>query len=105
MDISIDQGGIAETSKATTLKDPSYSKMPAMVPRTASIALSNRTLPYLLTLGKNSISQILETKNDLGRSLVCNKGVLANQHIAEAFGVEWKSVVKFSIPDKFQTLA
>ncbi len=102
VDISIDQGGIAETSKATTLSAPSYvvngvihycvSNMPAMVPRTASMALSKRTLPYLLELNKKPLNEILATENDISRSLVCIEGGLTNQHIAEAFGMEMSPI-------------
>jgi alanine dehydrogenase len=100
VDISIDQGGISETSRPTTLSDPSYiidhvihycvSNMPAMVPRTASIALSKRTLPYLQTLGKKTLGEILRTDNEISRSLVCYKGKLTNQKIADAFGLPYE---------------
>jgi len=103
VDISIDQGGISESSKPTKLSSPSYivdnvihycvSNMPAMVPRTASIALSNRTLPYLMTLINTPLDEILKIDNPLSRSLVCYKGDLTNELVGEAFGIEWRKFV------------
>jgi len=59
-DISIDQGGCIETSKATTWNEPTYEKhgvvhftvtnMPGAVPRTATYAISAAILPYVLRL-------------------------------------------------------
>jgi len=56
VDISIDQGGSAETSRPTTHRDPIYivdevvhycvTNMPAIVPNTSTYALTNATLSY-----------------------------------------------------------
>ncbi len=60
VDISIDQGGRVETSRATTHDDPTYIKhdevhcrvanIPGAVARTSTFALSNATLPFILAL-------------------------------------------------------
>jgi alanine dehydrogenase len=60
VDISVDQGGCIETTRATTYADPTYSvegvihfcvtNMPGAVPRTASKALCAALMPYLLRL-------------------------------------------------------
>lgn len=60
VDISVDQGGCIETTRATTYKDPTYqvngvthfcvTNMPGAVPRTASKALCASLMPYLLRL-------------------------------------------------------
>ena len=60
VDVAIDQGGCFETSRPTTHLDPIYevdgimhycvANMPGAVPRTATIALGNATLPFLLAL-------------------------------------------------------
>lgn len=60
VDVSIDQGGTSETSHATTHSDPYYleegvvhycvANMPGAVSRTATLALAEATLPYLLKL-------------------------------------------------------
>ncbi len=60
VDIAIDQGGCAETSKPTTHSDPTYvvdgvvhycvANMPGAVARTSTFALNNATLPFTLAL-------------------------------------------------------
>lgn len=60
VDVAIDQGGISETSRATTHTAPFYvdegvvhycvANMPGAVARTATLALAEVTLPYLLKL-------------------------------------------------------
>jgi len=64
VDVAIDQGGISETSHATTHSAPFYieenvvhycvANMPGAVARTASLALAEATLPYLLKLAANA---------------------------------------------------
>jgi alanine dehydrogenase len=61
LDFAIDQGGCAETSRPTTLRDPTYTteetihycvpNATATVARTTSYAITNAVLPHLLTLG------------------------------------------------------
>jgi alanine dehydrogenase len=63
VDVAIDQGGISETSHATTHSAPFYveagvvhycvANMPGAVARTATLALAEATLPYLLKLTAN----------------------------------------------------
>jgi len=63
VDVAIDQGGIAETSRATTHADPFFieegvvhycvANMPGAVARTSTLALAEATLPYLLRLAEN----------------------------------------------------
>ena len=60
VDIAIDQGGCAETSRPTSHDDPIYleggvvhycvTNMPGAVPRTSTFALNNATLPFALTI-------------------------------------------------------
>ena len=62
VDVSIDQGGCFETSRPTTHSDPTYqvddvthycvTNMPGAVPVTATYALTNATLPYVLELAE-----------------------------------------------------
>ena len=62
IDVSIDQGGCFETSRPTTHRDPVYevdgirhycvANMPSAVPLTATHALTNATLPYVLALAE-----------------------------------------------------
>ena len=60
VDISIDQGGCFETSRATTHDRPTYveegvihycvADMPGAVARTSTFALNNATLPFVLAI-------------------------------------------------------
>lgn len=60
VDVSIDQGGCFETSRPTTHSAPTYveegithycvTNMPGVVPLTASLALTNVTMPYISQL-------------------------------------------------------
>ncbi len=60
VDVAIDQGGCIETAHPTTHSDPSYvghgvvhycvTNMPAAVPNTSTLALTNATFPYVLKL-------------------------------------------------------
>src|SRR5215469_1434281 len=65
VDLSIDQGGIAETSSPTTHAKPTFirngvvhycvTNMPAMVPHTSTYALTNATLTYALEIADRGI--------------------------------------------------
>ena len=71
VDVGIDQGGIAETSRPTSHSDPVYVEegvvhycvpnMPAAVARTASLALEKAVLPFVLLLAGNSMTNALKT--------------------------------------------
>jgi alanine dehydrogenase len=71
VDVGIDQGGIAETSRPTSHSDPVYIEekvvhycvpnMPAAVARTASLALERAVLPFLNVLAVNGKSPEIET--------------------------------------------
>jgi alanine dehydrogenase len=70
VDVSIDQGGCAETSHPTTHSKPTYviddvvhycvSNMPGAVARTATFALANVTLPYALALANKGLHRALQ---------------------------------------------
>ena len=67
VDVAIDQGGCFETSKPTTHTDPVYevdgithycvANMPGAVPITSTYALTNATLPYVLSLADNGVAR------------------------------------------------
>jgi alanine dehydrogenase len=71
VDVGIDQGGIAETSRQTTHSDPIYiaegvvhycvPNMPAACARTASLALSHAVLPYVQMLASGQMNEDLRT--------------------------------------------
>ena len=71
VDVGIDQGGIAETSRPRKLSDPIYIEerivhycvpnMPAACPRTASLALEKAVLPYVEMLIRGEMDAELAT--------------------------------------------
>jgi alanine dehydrogenase len=101
IDIAIDQGGIAETSKTTSLNDPVYTEdgvihycvpnMPAMVPLSSTIALTQETLPWLKKLCVNNLDTLANKYPGLKKGIVCKNGVLCNRAIADTFGLEWSA--------------
>jgi alanine dehydrogenase len=98
VDIAIDQGGCAETSRPTTHDNPTFmeegivhycvTNMPGAVPRTSTYALTNATFPYILELADKGWDRALHENRALAKGLNVFRGVLTNQKVAEAFG--WK---------------
>lgn len=83
VDVAIDQGGCAETSRPTTHSQPLYveegvvhycvSNMPAATARTSTQALTQATLPYLLALANLGVKQALLNDAGLLNGLnICN---------------------------------
>ena len=71
VDVGIDQGGIAETSRPTSHSKPTYQEegvvhycvpnMPAACSRTASLALERAVLPFVFELASGNVSKPLKT--------------------------------------------
>lgn len=96
IDYAIDSGGCVETSRPTTLVNPSYVEegvihycvpnVPALVARTASYALSNAVLPYLILIGEVGIDAALATLPELKRGVNTRRGQLVHPALAAALG-------------------
>ncbi len=92
VDVSIDQGGIFETSRPTTHLDPVYveegvvhycvANMPGAVPHTSTNALTAATLPYVLELASLGVDKALAQDEALTRGLMTRYGELVNQAVA-----------------------
>ncbi|EKD54985.1 MAG: hypothetical protein ACD_60C00029G0012 [uncultured bacterium] len=99
VDVSIDQGGCFETSRATTHQDPTYivdgvvhycvSNMPGAVPRTSTFALNNATLPFILSLANYGYKQALRQDPHLLNGLNVYKGALTHKAVASALQQEY----------------
>jgi alanine dehydrogenase len=97
VDIAIDQGGCAETSRPTTHDDPVYveegvlhycvTNMPGAYARTATQALTNVTYPYIEALAEFGIDEACRKLNGLGRGVNVIDGKLACQAVADAHGL------------------
>jgi alanine dehydrogenase len=98
LDIAIDQGGCAETSRPTTLTDPTYTvhgvihycvpNLTANIPRTASRALSNAALPYVSSLAARGLDDALREDPGLAAGVYMYRGRLVEHSIE---GVEASS--------------
>jgi alanine dehydrogenase len=97
VDIAIDQGGCAESSRPTTHDDPVYveqdiihycvTNMPGAYARTATQALTNATMAYVLKLANLGAEPALELMPDLREGLTTYQGKLVHRAVAEALGL------------------
>jgi alanine dehydrogenase len=102
VDIAIDQGGCAETSRPTTHRDPIYvdeelvhycvTNMPAIVPHTSTYALTNSTLTYGLELANRGFPQALLRNNALAKGLNTFNGKVTYEGVANAFNLPFTPV-------------
>ena len=102
LDISIDQGGCVETSRPTTIDDPVFVKygvvhycvpnMTTAVPRTASLALTNAVIPYLLEINEVGLEAAMARATGLAHGVCTYNGACTNVAIAKAFGMKAKTL-------------
>jgi alanine dehydrogenase len=95
VDISIDQGGAAESSRPTTHAQPIYieeevvhycvTNMPAIVPNTSTYALTNSTLSYGLEIANRGFPQALIRNKALAKGLNTYSGKVTHEGVAAAF--------------------
>jgi len=94
VDVSIDQGGCAETSRPTTHSHPTYivddvvhycvANMPGAVARTSTFALNNMTLPFVIALADKGYRIALGQDPHLRAGLNIHEGQVTYQAVAEA---------------------
>ena len=99
VDVAIDQGGCAETSKATTHADPTYvvddvvhycvANMPGGVARTSTFALNNATLPFTLAIADKGYEAALAEDANLKNGLNVYKGKVTYEAVALAQNLPW----------------
>lgn len=104
VDVSIDQGGCAETSRPTTHSQPTYTvdsvvhycvtNMPGAVPRTSTFALNNATRPFILALADRGIRQALVDDIHLRNGLNVYNGSVTCRAVANALGVRYTPAVE-----------
>ncbi len=106
VDISIDQGGCIETSRMTTHSEPTYlvhdvvhycvGNMPGAVPHTSTYALTNATLPYVITLAELGVEEAVAEDPAVAKGVNTYKGSLVYEPVAEAHGLEWVPLDKLT---------
>src|ERR1051326_3822622 len=102
VDVAIDQGGCFETSRPTTHTDPVYfvdgvlhycvSNMPAAVPHTSTMALTNATFPYLFELANHGLETACERHRALREGVNTYRGCVTHRGVAESQGREWHAM-------------
>jgi alanine dehydrogenase len=104
VDISIDQGGCFEDSRATTHAEPTYpvhdslfycvANMPGAVPNTSTYALTNVTLPYVVALADKGWQQALRDDPVLAPGLNCVAGEVTSEPVAAAHGLPVRALAE-----------
>ena len=97
VDVAIDQGGCAETSRPTTHSHPTYivddvvhycvTNMPGAVARTSTFALSNVTTSFVIALADKGWRRALSDDAHLRDGLNVYGGHITNRPVAEALGL------------------
>jgi len=100
VDISIDQGGCAETSRPTTHLDPVYveegvthycvANMPAAYARTATQALTNVTYRYVELLADFGLEEACKRQPALAGGINTRGGKLTCRAVADAHGLPYQ---------------
>ncbi len=105
VDVAVDQGGCFATTHATTHEDPVYevdgvvhycvANMPGAVARTATLALTNATLPHVIALATKGVWVALaEDRHRLAGLNVC-RSAITHQAVARDLGKEYTPARKF----------
>lgn len=103
VDVSIDQGGIAETEdRITTHDNPVYEKfgvlhycvenMPGSVARTSSVALANASIKYILKIADLGFVEAIKNNPSIAKGINTYSGKLTNKGVAEALKMEYKEL-------------
>jgi alanine dehydrogenase len=103
IDVSIDQGGIFETSEVTTLDKPTFIKhgvihycvpnIASKVSRTASAAISNIITPLLIKAGRyGGIEELLNNHAGFRHGVYTYKGHLTNEYLSKRFGHKYTAL-------------
>ena len=106
IDIAIDQGGIFETSdRVMTHDNPTFVKhgvlhyavanMPGAVPYTSTLALTNVTTPYALTIANLGLEQALRENDALLRGVNTYQGQITHKGVAESLNARYTSMEDF----------
>jgi len=94
VDIAIDQGGCAETSRPTSHAEPVYTvdgvthycvtNMPGAVARTSTFALNNATLPFTVALADKGYRKALQDDPHLANGLNIIHGKITYEAVAKS---------------------
>jgi alanine dehydrogenase len=99
VDISIEEGGVAETSRRTTHAEPVFveegvlhycvGNIPAAYPTEASAALSAAALPYVLDMGRDGVAPALLASRELRDAVLVWEGRVTHPQVARETGLPY----------------
>jgi alanine dehydrogenase len=103
IDLNVSQGGCFETSRCTDLNNPSFVEygvvhycvpnLPAIVARTASIALSNVLIPILISIGEiGGIDNYIKSSKSFRKGVYIYNGILTNSNLSDKFNIPYKDI-------------
>jgi alanine dehydrogenase len=102
IDVSIDQGGCVETARPTSHDNPIYevegiihymvANMPGAYPRTATLALTNATLPYIKIIAGKGIEKAIKEDRQIRSALNTFKGEVVHRELALSLKIPYKSL-------------
>lgn len=94
VDVAIDQGGCIETARPTTFSNPTFlvdgvvhycvTNMPAAVPNTSTLALTNATFPYVMALARDGVTAAIRANPEIREGLNVFAGHLTNEAVAKS---------------------
>ncbi len=96
VDVSIDQGGICETSRPTTYDEPAYvaegvihcclPNLPGAVPLTSTVALTAASLPYIRLIANHGVNKAAQLNPALSHGVNIQDGRVVHAGVAESLG-------------------
>lgn len=99
VDVAVDQGGCCETTKVTYHDDPTYvvdgvihycvGNMPGAVPRTSTIALTNATLSYGLSIAQAGLEEACKARPSIISAINTYAGAITCKNVADSFELAW----------------
>ena len=102
LDVAIDQGGCSTTSRPTSIFDQIYVEkgvthfcvpnIPALVPRTATVALSNILLPYLQQITQAGPEAVLQERGTLAQGFYTREGFCLQRKIAQPLSLPFREI-------------
>jgi alanine dehydrogenase len=104
IDISIDQGGCIETSRPTTIAEPTFiyhgvvhycaPNLTADIGRSASIALAHALMPYVIRLAELGVEDALLKCPQLGHGVYTHRGECVHRRLAAAWKAPYRPLVE-----------
>ncbi len=102
VDVAIDQGGCIETAHPTTHSDPAYTvdgvvhycvtNMPAAVPHTSTLALTNATFPYVLKLAQQGVTAAVKSDAGMREGVNTFRGHVTYAAVAQSQSRAFKNI-------------